>query len=152
MPPVPRGGRSRPRRTRSCSLVLLRGSRRHSSGKPGLHSTCAWICNHGDDRAVRGSGVRARGSLCLTGDFVTQSSSLPPHTSFANSDDMYSAWFRLRLFFNQEKTRPRGRMRSRRFQAFRFLDTRDCLCASLHKSVGIEQKRWYRSVRTTVYV
>jgi len=30
--------------------------------------------------------------------------------------------------------------------------TRDCLCASLHKSVGIEQKRWYRSVRTTVYV
>ena len=30
--------------------------------------------------------------------------------------------------------------------------TRDCLCASLHKSVGIEQKRWYRSVRTTVNV
>jgi hypothetical protein len=30
--------------------------------------------------------------------------------------------------------------------------TRDCLCASLHKSVGIEQNRWYRSVRTTVYV
>jgi hypothetical protein len=30
--------------------------------------------------------------------------------------------------------------------------TRDCLCASLHKSVGIEHNRWYRSVRTTVYV